>query len=223
MIPTRKKKCKGTGRTKGYGCGNPEYPHKFGLCLACFKDWLFNTDGGREYFKSTQIKAKKKTEKEIKAEHKQEKDEAQSKSYYEKQLQTEVNTIVRLIDADKGCISCEHGWNKKPTRQFHACHRKSVGSNPSLRYNLFNIYKGCSICNTWKSGNEREYDKGIIKYYGQEMLDYINSLPAKYPSINQSKEDLKEKIVIARQIKKDILNGTDYTRKEINDKLGIYL
>ena len=222
MITPKPKKCKGTGIAKGYGCGEPEYLHRYGLCLSCFKEWLFNTEAGKQVLQKTQIKAKVKIQKELKQEQRKAKDESRKKSYYEKKLQNEINTIVRLIDTDKGCISCEHGWNGKATRQFHACHRKSIGSNPSIRYNLFNIYKGCSICNNWKSGNEREYDKGIVKYYGQEMLDYINSLPGKYPEIHLTKEDLQEKLVIARQIKSDILKGQDYTRKEVNERLGIY-
>lgn len=222
MITPKRRKCKGTGIAKGYGCGNPEYLHRYGLCLSCFKKWLFNTEEGKQVLQKTQIKAKVKTEKEIKKEQRKAKDESRKKSYYEGKLQDEINTIVRLIDADKGCISCEHGWNGKPTRQFHAGHRKSVGSNATLRYHLFNNFKQCSICNNFKSANEREYDKGIVKYYGQEMLDYINSLPALYPAIHLTKEDLKEKLVIARQIKSDILKGQDYTRQEVNERLGIY-
>jgi hypothetical protein len=223
MIHTHKKKCKGTGPALGYGCGNPEYLHKYGLCTSCFKKWLFNSHEGKNYLERIRIRAKKKVEKKIRTEHKKEKEKLRSKSYYEGKLQNEINTIVRLIDTDKGCISCEHGWTGKATRQFHAGHRKSVGSNATLRFNLFNIFKQCSICNNFKSANEREYDKGIVKHYGQDMLDYIESLPGLYPELHLSIDDLKEKIIIARQIKKDILNGNDYTRKEINDKLSIYL
>ena len=116
-------------------------------------------------------------EKQIKSKVKQQKESIKSKSYFEKLLQTEINSIVRLIDNDNGCISCDHGWTKEATRQFHAGHRLSVGSNPTLRFNLFNIYKQCSICNNWKSANEREYDKGIVNHYCIELLEYIKQLP----------------------------------------------
>lgn len=150
------------------------------------------------------------------------KEASRSKSYFEGKLQTEINSIVRLIDIDKGCISCNHGWTEPATRQFHSGHRISIGSNSTLRFNMFNIWKQCSICNNYLSGNERAFDKGILKIYGEVTLDTIKSLTAKYEAINLSKEELKEKIEIVRNIKKDILLGKDYSREEINQRLNIY-
>jgi len=170
----------------------------------------------------TVSKVRKEYIKTAKKEHKQKVDQSSSKSYFEKQLQTEVNSIVRLIDNDKGCISCDHGWTKESTRQWHSGHRLSIGSNPTIRYNLFNIYKQCSICNNWKSGNERMYDKGIIDHYCVELLDYIKQLPNEYKEIHLSFDDLKMAIIKAKQVKKEILSGIDYSRKEINDLIGIY-
>ena len=84
------------------------------------------------------------------------------------------------------------------------------------------MFLQCFTCNKWKSGNERAYDKGLLEHHGQDVLDTADSLTAAFKSIHLSKEDLKEKIVIARKIKKDILNGKDYTRTELNNLLGIY-
>lgn len=218
----KEKRCRGTGRALGFGCSEISVIHKFGLCLSCFKNWLFNSENGKEYLYKTQLKAKKDVTIEKKRELKEKKEQVAKKSYYEKQLEHEINAIVRLIDNDKGCISCDHGWHKPATRQWHAGHRVSIGSNPTLRYHLFNIFKQCSICNDWKSANERAYDAGIIKIYGKAVYDYIKSLPARYTSLNLSKEELKEKIIIAREIKRDILSGKDYTREEINQRLAIY-
>lgn len=218
----KEKRCRGTGQALSFGCGEISVIHKFGLCLSCFKNWLFNSESGKEYLHKTQLKAKKDVTIEKKRELKEKKEQVAKKSYYEKQLEHEINAIVRLIDNDKGCISCDHGWHKPATRQWHAGHRVSVGSNPTLRYHLLNIHKQCSVCNNYKSGNERAYDSGLLRIYGQDMLDYIRSLPSIYTSLNLSKEDLKQKITIARQIKKDILNGCDYSRIEINKILGIY-
>jgi len=157
-----------------------------------------------------------------KIEHKQKVNSVRSKSYFEKLLQTEINSIVRLIDNEKGCISCDHGWLKESTRQWHSGHRLSIGSNPTIRFNLFNIYKQCSICNNWKSGNERMYDKGIIDHYCLELLDYIKQLPNEYKELHLSIDDLKTAIIKAKQVKKEILSGIDYSRKQINDFIGIY-
>jgi hypothetical protein len=222
MIKPKIKLCKGTGKAIGNGCGMPEIPHKFGLCLSCFKKWVFNTPEGELFLKSTQIRAKNDVKMQNRKEQAVKKEESRNKTYFEKQLETEVNAIVRLIDSEKGCISCLHGWETNFTRQAHAGHRLSIGSNATLRFNVFNIFKQCSICNNHKHANDREYDKGLIKHYGIEMLDYILQLPAQYPSLHLSKDELKESIQKARMIKKNILEGIDYTREEINQKIGIY-
>ena len=218
----KQKKCKGTGPAKGHGCGGDHYIHRYGLCIGCFKEWLFGTDEGKKVLEATKIRARKTAQKEAKKELNAKKEAARTKSWYEKKLQDEVNEIVRLIDTDKGCISCTHGWNKPATRQFHAGHRKSVGSNSTLRYHLFNIFKQCSICNNHLSGNERAFDEGILKHYGPWMLEQTQTLAAQFQVLHLSTGDLKEAITEARRIKKEILNGADITRTEINRRLGIY-
>ena len=224
MVKTKEKLCKkGSGPAIGFiGCGNKAFYHRYSLCKQCYINFLYDTPSGEKVRQKAQIRAKTQVQKEAKKEWAQKKESGRSKSYYEKKLEFEINSIVRLIDQDKGCVSCTHGWDKPWTRQRHACHRHSVGSNASLRFNLINIHGGCSICNKWKSGNEREYDKGLIRIYGIAYLEEIKALPGKYPSIHLSQEELKEKIQIAREIKKEILDGKDFTREEINKALGIY-
>lgn len=221
MIQQKQKKCKGIGKAIGYGCGDSKYLHKFGLCQRCFKEWLFSNDG-LPYLSSTQIRAKKYVQKKQRKEQQEKKESIRKKSWYEKNLESEVNEIIRLIDNDKGCISCKCGWETTTKRQFHAGHRKSVKSNPTIRYHMFNIFKQCSICNNWESANEREYDKGIIRHYGQEILDLNEQLASQYKELHLSIDELKQAIINARKVKKDILLGIDYTRIEINQRIGIY-
>ena len=218
----KQKKCKGIGKAIDFGCGCIRQIHKFGLCGNCFKDWIFNTENGKVFLHSTQLRARKQAEKQYRRERKAEKESVKNKSYYEKLLQKEINEIVRIIDTEKGCISCEHGWNGEYSRQFHAGHRFSVGSNPTLRFNILNIFRQCSICNNYKSGNIIGYDLGLLSIYGQKKLDEIKNLPAKYKSLHLSIEDLKEHVSKARNVKKQILLGRDFTREEINELIGIY-
>lgn len=218
----KEKKCKGTGKAKGHGCGELKTIHRYGLCSKCFAGWLYNTDEGKILLNNSAIRAKKSIERTKRLQAKKEKQEIKKKSEFEKELQTEINSIVRLLDVDKGCISCDHGWTEKWTRQAHAGHYYSVGSDPTLRFNLLNIWKQCSICNNWKSGNERKYEIGLTTHYGKEVVDKIKQFKSKYKSINLTKDDLIEKIKIARRIKKDILSGKNYTREQINNELGIY-
>jgi len=56
-------------------------------------------------------------------------------SDYKKDLEIEINAIVRLIDKGHDCIS---GGFKD--YKMHAGHLYSVGAFPSIRFNLLNIY-----------------------------------------------------------------------------------
>ena len=138
-------------------------------------------------------------------------------------LQKEVNKIVRLIDIEKGCISCSHGWTEPFTRKADAGHFHSIGSNASLRFNLYNIFKQCSICNTHLSGNIKGYRNGLIDHYDFYILDHVETeIVEKYQYIKLSIDDLKECIKKARQIIRDIEKGRDYSRSKVNEVLGIY-
>jgi len=85
--------------------------------------------------------------------------------------QTVFNKMIRLLDKDQPCISC----NRPATwqGQWHASHVLSVGSMPALRYNACNCYKACSICNKWLSGNIAEAKKGVIARYGLRMINFL--------------------------------------------------
>lgn len=182
--------------------------------------WCFSTTEGQEYYKNQFIPAGKMK---VQIEEKKERKESvKKKGEYERELQTIVNRIVRIIDTGKGCISCNHGWQSKWTRQQHAGHRLSVGSCPELRFNFNNIYLQCSICNNWKSGNEREYDKGLLNHYDNETLEKVQNLRIIYPSLSITIPELKEAIKTAKIIEKEILSGQSFTRDELNTKLGIY-
>lgn len=222
-------KCKGTGKAINHGCGQLSKNRQYGLCRdgnKCFFAWLYSTDEGSKVIKSYAIKAKKEVaetaENDKRKKKKELKESIKTPKDYKKDLQDIINPIVRLIDNNKGCISCDHGWGDNWTRQKHAGHRLSVGSTPELRFNVLNIYLQCSICNNWKSGNEREYDKGLINHYSQEQLDAVRNLRIKYPSLHITIPELKEAIIKAKKIKKDILKGKDFSRAEINEIIGIY-
>ncbi|HIG40328.1 MAG TPA: recombination protein NinG [Gammaproteobacteria bacterium] len=83
------------------------------------------------------------------------------------------NQYVRLRDADDGCISCDKpsDWHG----QFHAGHYFSVGHSSSLRFNLWNVNKQCSVCNCHLSGNIGQYTPRLIAKIGQRTYDYLVS------------------------------------------------
>lgn len=117
----------------------------------------------------------------------------------QKDLQVEINTIVRLIDAGQKCISC--GCLQKG----FAGHYHSVGSNNSLRFHLDNIHLQDFNCNNYKGGNIIGYNKGLIEWYGKDYQNYVEyQLPLIHKDIKLSKFDIVDKISIAREIIKEL-------------------
>ena len=82
-----------------------------------------------------------------------------------------VNKIVRLRDRHLPCCSCDRpaSWDG----QWHASHLRSVGAASAVRFNLWNIHKGCSVCNNHLSGNLAEYLPRIRARIGDDKVDWL--------------------------------------------------
>ena len=52
-------------------------------------------------------------------------------------------------------------------------HYFSRGHSSSLRFNLNNIHKQCSVCNNHLSGNIGEYTPRLIDKIGNDKLNYL--------------------------------------------------
>ena len=147
-------------------------------------------------------------------------------SDYRKELQTKINMIVRLIDLNHVCISC----GKIPNKPF-AGHYHAVGSNETLRYNLFNIFVQCMRCNSFNSGMLLEYGKGLKQTFGQTTKDYCETfIVSEFKSIKLNQNELIEASKKANQIIKFLkLENKIYDyrerivlRKQFNKIIGIY-
>ena len=144
---------------------------------------------------------------------------------YEKDLQTEINLLSRMIDDECMCISC--GRNGK----FSAGHYHSRGKNTTLRFNLNNVHIQCYQCNLELSGNLIQYNLGLIKWYGKEYQDYVEyKMPLEFPLLKWTKNDLILWTAQVRAYKKEVLkletplSAEDrlYWRGFYNEKIGIY-
>lgn len=95
--------------------------------------------------------------------------------YLESKTQEAINGYVRVRDCEEGCISCDKTryWDG----QWHAGHLIPVGRSSFLRFDLRNINKQCSQCNKHNGGMVAEHERGIVRRYGQERLDYLKSAP----------------------------------------------
>lgn len=76
------------------------------------------------------------------------------------------NQFIRLRDWGKGCISCTTGAVE------NAGHFKSCGAEPkpSMRFDERNVNGQCIHCNYTLGGNEKGYEKGLIKKYGAGII-----------------------------------------------------
>ena len=105
-----------------------------------------------------------------------------------KVIQKWVNTIR---DAGLPCISC----GTTNDVQYCGGHYKTAGGHPELALDTKNISRQCNqYCNMNLSGNisgnktSHGYTEGILRRYGQERLDYLESY---HPPKNYSCAELK--------------------------------
>lgn len=105
-------------------------------------------------------------------------EKAKTRGTHLKELQSAFNAWIRLRDAGKPCISC--GRHHKG--QLHAGHYRSVGSEPSLRFEPDNCHLQCAPCNTHLSGNLIPYRANLIRKIGIERVEWLESKhePRKY-------------------------------------------
>lgn len=144
---------------------------------------------------------------------------------YEKDLQKEINEMVRLIDEGLKCISC--GNLKKP----QAGHYHSRSKNTSLKFNLHNLHLQDFYCNVELSANITGYNLGLIDWYGKEYQEYVEyKMPLEFPLLKWTKNNLIMWISQAKVYKKELmklekpLSAYDrlFWRNYYNEKLGIY-
>jgi len=139
-------------------------------------------------------------------------------------LQPVINEIARLIDFGQPCIATEN-YGKQ-----NGGHYTSVGANRTICLNLHNIHIQSFESNHWKSGDTLRYQGGIIKVYGEDYLEYMNSL-GKHPPIQLRKHEMIELYSKACQIRNKLRKNEKLRspkerielRNQINLELGIYL
>lgn len=216
------KKCKGTGKAVGHGCGEPQIYRKYGLGFkcGCYKKWLLNTSEGLETIRKT---AKTAHKKEVTKINKEKKEKKEQFIEYSEKLQDKINEIVRLIDLGLPCLA----RNYHP-KQVHAGHIYSRGSNSSMRYNLHNIHRQSAQSNHFQNedGLLRE---GLKKEYGEQYFQFLSDL-RQIPVLKYSNEEYKafykKACEIALRLKREgnvfNLEQRIEKRNEINLEIGIY-
>ena len=89
----------------------------------------------------------------------------------ERKLREILYPLIKERDGNT-CISCGKTISKKG--DWHAGHfAKAELCNVIYRYDERNINSQCSYCNRWRDGHFIEYEKAMIRKYGQEVVDEI--------------------------------------------------
>ena len=230
-IKPKEKKCAGTtAETKGYGCGKPTFHRIYGLgkMCGCYSDWLLNSEAGKIKIAKARISAHK----EVTNIQKKKDQEAKKKllspdNFRAKHVQPKINLIARLIDYGCSCIATNNNG------KMNGGHRISVGANRSTSLNLHNIHIQSFESNHFKSGDNMKYDIGIVERYGDDYLNFLNSLH-QTPKLGLNLNDYEKVIQIANSIIK-VLENENKTlaepreatnrielRNKYNIELGIY-
>ena len=177
------------------------------------------------FYKLAMVKLELKKKKDWVKEKAERKEKIMTKSDWEKLFQILINHIARLIDHNQPCIATNTMNGKR-----NGGHRYSVASNPSIRFNLHNVHIQSEHSNVWKGGDNDRYDEGLERVYGLDYKDYVRSLNQTKP-LHLTIETIKEKILIAKLIKKELIElGNTYTsaeriqlRHDLNQRIGLYL
>ena len=137
---------------------------------------------------------------------------------YKKDLQVEVNKLVRLIDEGCSCLACG-ATNTK----VDASHFRGVQAWTTLRYHLFNIYSGCAQCNSYRGGNLLKFREGLLREFGDETMNFIDDLPIIYPSLKLMQHEVIEKIQLTREAVKEMAkaNKTDKLPRTIEQRIEL--
>ena len=147
---------------------------------------------------------------------------AEKTTNWKSKLQTKVQEIARLIDKGLKCPS------KGTYSKQDGGHVFSKGSHKEMRFNLHNIHRQSAQSNHWDN-DDVGFRKGLIKEYGQEYFDFIESLVGNKVPILKDIEYM-EKYQIAcgisnrlkKQNKEYSLQERIKLRNQVNIEIGIY-
>lgn len=144
--------------------------------------------------------AKKRREKVEKAADRQKRESLKTRAQWAKDAQSAVNAYVRARDAGKPCISC----GRMHEGQWHAGHYLSRGAHPELALEPLNIFRQCAPCNTYLSGNQIEFRKGLIARRGVKLVEWLEG---PHEAKRYTIEDYKAIILKFKAMTKEMANA----------------
>lgn len=166
----KQKKCRGSGKALGHGCGQLTFERTLGLCRECYPTWLRETPEGRERVSKHTLKAtapRRQIE-----EARQRKTDRTKLQYLKTNVQTWCHRFIKERDKGKPCVSCGQPWSD----DHQAGHWKKASDYSTLKYWEFNIHNQCKGCNLMKDGNVQRYADRILKRISPEQKQEIERM-----------------------------------------------
>jgi hypothetical protein len=194
----KNKRCRGTGRAKGFDACGVELPftekngirnykakYGLGVLCGCYSRWLLSTKEGKEVLESAKLKATK-TRREFNEFVENEK-KNKSLGWLLKNTVIACHNFIKKRDYGKPCISCGEPYNSN----HQAGHFYKAELFSTLKFNELNIHGQCVGCNIRKDGNESEYRVNLPNRIGDENYKELNIL-AKEDKLKNHKWDRQE-------------------------------
>lgn len=128
-------------------------------------------------------KEQEKQEKIERQQVKERKVKLKSKSQWANEAQAAFNAFIRERDKGLPCIS-----SGRFTGKMNAGHYLSRGAHPELRFNEDNCHLQSEKDNSYLSGNQVDYRKGLIAKIG---LERVEALEGQHPPARYTIDDLK--------------------------------
>jgi hypothetical protein len=195
MIEEKEKPCKGIGKAFGFeGCKVNNFKRTHGLCDSCLYDFYTTDERGKVMFQKRKIEVKKTKDK---AEKKVLKDNLETLSQLEAKAKKSFQHWIRLRDRGLPCVSCN---NHNPA-DWAGGHYFSAGTYSGLMFDPRNVHAQCNTyCNRNLHGNLIEYRKGLVKRYGIEFVEKLESEADEKRNYKFTKAEL-----IAKKLQYDLL------------------
>jgi len=190
----KEKPCRGTGKAKGYGCGELQFKRRYGLGYkcGCFNHWLVSTPEGKETLKKSTLKAKKQVKTKVIREARERKREWKQKHKSIQKLIQEARRPfqkwIRQRDNNRPCISCGNHY----ADIYDAGHYFKAELYSGMIFDEDNVHKQCRKCNSYLGGNESAYKTGLELRYGKEYVDNLTRKANERRDYRYSREELIE-------------------------------
>lgn len=189
MIKVKEKKCKGTGRAKGNGCGKLQLLRKYGLGVkcGCYAKWLLNTTEGKETVKKHFKRATVKVAKDKSRQSREQKEQNKSIAKLKQEARAVFQRWIRIRDSDLLCVCCGND-----SETWDAGHYYKAELYSGVIFHEMNVNKQRVYCNRHLHGNEGEYRKRLIEKYGLSKVEELDRIAIETKHKKWTREELKD-------------------------------